>query len=310
MNMKQIILLPFILLWMLFVALFSATAAEREYTVKDVPNVQLSNEQFFVSDPEGILSTVATDSINRMLYTLRKTNSVQVAVVVLPSIGNADCFDFAQELGTQWGVGGKAKDTGLIILLVLDQRCVRFQTGYGLEGDLPDAICNRIMNRQMFPAFKQGDWDEGMMAGVKAVCSRLDGTGNIEEDAEEEGDGTILLFIGVFILFGGLIAFFAIRAATRCPNCGKHELQRSSTLTVSRRQGIKTEDVTYTCRHCGHQVVRRQQSYDENYRGSGGSGPFIGGFGGGRGFSSGGGGFSGGSWGGGSFGGGGAGGRF
>ena len=76
-----------------------------------------------------------------------------------------------------------------------------------------------------------------------------------------------------------------------------------------RRNGVKTEDVTYTCRNCGHKVVRRQQSYDENYRGGGGGGPVI--FGGGGLFGgSGGGGFSGGSFGGGMGGGGGAGSRF
>ena len=91
---------------------------------------------------------------------------------------------------------------------------------------------------------------------------------------------------------------------------GKHQLQRSSTKLISNRNGVKTEDIIYTCRNCGHTVVRRQQSYDDNYRGRGGGGPFIGGFGGGSFGSGGGGGFSGGSFGGGSGGGGGAGSRF
>ena len=95
----------------------------------------------------------------------------------------------------------------------------------------------------------------------------------------------------------------------KCPKCGKHQLQRISSQLAYRRGGVKAEDVTYICQNCGHTLIRRQNSYDENYRG-GGAGPIIfgGGSFGGRGFS--GGGFSGGSFGGGSFGGGGAGSRF
>ncbi len=106
-----------------------------------------------------------------------------------------------------------------------------------------------------------------------------------------------------------LTSLWAIWISTKCPKCGKHKLQRSSTQLISKRNGVKTEDVIYTCMNCGHSIVRRQQSYDDNYRGGGGSGgPFIGGFGGGS--FGGGGGFSGGSFGGGSGGGGGAGSRF
>lgn len=117
--------------------------------------------------------------------------------------------------------------------------------------------------------------------------------------------------IGYKEYFRFLIAIAAgilkTRAASKCPQCGQHKLQRSNSVLISRRNGVRTEDVTYTCRNCGHKVVRRQQSYDENYRGGGGGGPVI--FGGG-GFGSGGGGFSGGSFGGGMGGGGGAGSRF
>ena len=109
----------------------------------------------------------------------------------------------------------------------------------------------------------------------------------------EPGDGgSFDFFLALFCFFaiGGGLAFFAARKQSRCPNCGKHQLQRSGSRLVSRINGVKTEDITYTW-------------------GGGGGGPFIGGFGGGRGFG-GGGGFSGGSFGGGMGGGGGAGSRF
>lgn len=290
----------------LFLCLLVTLQAQKVYTTRNLPKVHLQDKTRYVCNPEGILSAAACDSIDRMLYALEQQTGIETVVAVVPSIGEEDCFDFSHRLLNEWGVGKKEKNNGLVILLVTDQRCIQFYTGYGLEGDLPDAICKRIQTQQMIPYLKDGNWDEGMVAGMRAVCARLDGS--MENDTEEEEDlsvGTaLLLFMGI-IGIGLLVAILAMRAASKCPNCGQHKLQRSRSTLVSRRNGIRTEDVTYTCRNCGHQVVRRQQSYDENYRG-GGSGPVI--FGGGGGF--GGGGFSGGSFGGGMGGGGGAGSRF
>lgn len=293
---------------MFFMCMLVSLQAQEIYTVKNIPKVHLQDKTRYVCNPAGILSAPACDEMDRMLYALEQQTGIETVVAAVPSIGSEDCFDFAHRLLNEWGVGKKEKNNGLVILLVTDQRCIQFYTGYGLEGDLPDAICKRIQTRDMIPYLKDGNWDAGMTAGIRAVCARLDGS--MENDTEEEED---LSATGIFLLCFGIIGIglftviLAMRAATKCPNCGQHKLQRSGSKLVSRRNGVRTEDVTYTCRNCGHKVVRRQQSYDENYRGGGGSGPVI--FGGG-GFGSGGGGFSGGSFGGGMGGGGGAGSRF
>lgn len=294
-----------------FCLLFSLQAQE-VYTTKNIPKVHLQDKTRYVCNPANILSITACDSIDHMLYALEQQTGIETVVAVVPSIGSEDCFDFAHQLLNEWGVGKKEKNNGLVILLVTDQRCIQFYTGYGLEGDLPDAICKRIQTRDMIPYLKNGNWDEGMVAGVRAVCARLDGS--MTNDTEDEGNlpiGYMLLGLLGIIAVASLFGILAQRKATKCPNCGQHKLQRSGSVLVSRRNGVKTEDVTYTCLNCGHKVVRRQQSYDENYRGGGGGGPVIfGGMGGGRGFGGGGGGFGGGSFGGGMGGGGGAGSRF
>lgn len=286
--------------------------AEQVFTTDNLPKVHLQDKTRYVCNPSGVLSAAACDSIDSMLYALEQQTGIETVVAVVPSIGDEDCFNFSHRLLNEWGVGKKGKDNGLVILLVTDQRCIQFYTGYGLEGDLPDAICKRIQTTQMIPYLKDGNWDAGMVAGIRAVCTRLDGT--MTNDSEEVEDffpvlGIILLSLGV-IAVAILWSFISQRAATKCPKCGKHELQRSATSLISRRNGIRVEDVTYTCRNCGHRVVRRQQSHDENYhgRGGGGGGPII--FGGGFGGGSFGGGMGGGSFGGGSGGGGGAGSRF
>lgn len=296
----------------LFLFLLVSLQAQEVYTTKNIPKVHLQDKTRYVCNPAGILSTAACDSIDRMLYALEKQTGIETVVAVVPSIGQEDCFDFSHQLLNEWGVGKKDKNNGLVILLVTDQRCIQFYTGYGLEGDLPDAICKRIQTKYMIPYLKDGNWDAGMVAGVRATCARLDGS--MTNDSEEGDDdlslgGVLLLLLGILGV-ALIIGIIAQRAATKCPKCGQHKLQRSGSAIVSRRNGVKTEDVTYTCRNCGHKVVRRQQSYDENYRGGGGGGPVIfGGMGGGRGFG-GGGGFGGGSFGGGMGGGGGAGSRF
>ncbi|WP_321481064.1 TPM domain-containing protein [uncultured Bacteroides sp.] len=299
-------------LFLFFTLVFCSTYAQQKvYTVDNIPKVHLQNKMRYVCNPEGILSEAATDSIDRMLYALENKTGIETVVAVLPSIGEADCFDFSHKLLNTWGVGKKGKNNGLVILLVTDQRCIQFYTGYGLEGDLPDAICKRIQTLKMIPYLKNGDWDNGMVAGVKATCARLDGSMvNDEEDSQGDGSGSFLLIFAIigFVAIGSVSSVWAMWASTRCPKCGKHKLQRSSTKLVSKQNGTKTEDVIYTCLNCGHSVVRRQHSYDDNYRGrGGGGGPFIGGMGGGLGS---GGGFSGGSFGGGMGGGGGAGSRF
>ena len=119
----------------------------------------------------------------------------------------------------------------------------------------------------MIPYLKDGNWDAGMVAGIKATCQRLDGSmeNDALSDSNSGGSFDFILAILCFIAIGGGLVFFSARKQSRCPNCGKHQLQRSGSRVVSRINGVKTEDVTYTCRNCGHTIIRRQQSYDNDY---------------------------------------------
>lgn len=305
--MRSILTFIFILSFAL-----SSYAQEKVYTVDNLPKVHLQNKRQYVCNPDGIISQEACNAMDSMLYSLEEKTGIETVVAVVSSIGDTSCFDFCNQLLNQWGVGKKGKDNGLVILLVTDQRCIQFYTGYGLEGVLPDAICKRIQTKYMLPYLKDGNWNEGMTAGIRATCGRLDGSME-NEPAESEGFPFMMIFaIMGFVGIGLFASIYAAWQQSRCPKCGKHTLQRSSSTLVSSISGIRKEKVVYTCRNCGHSVTRDKQSYDNDYhnRGGRGGGPFIGGFGGGFGGSGGGGGFSGGSFGGGSGGGGGAGSRF
>ena len=288
-------------------------AAAKRYKVKEIPNVQVENRYRFTSNPDGILSASAVAQIDSICYDLRHRGIAQVAVVAVDEIAGNDVFDFAYELFSAWGVGNKS-DNGIGVLLVESEHEIRFVTGYGIEGVLPDALCKRIQMQYMLPHFRNDDYDSGMVAGISAIRSVLNGSeldAGLTDDYEED-DTTAIISIFAFIAFTiGLFLMVVVaidRATRRCPNCKQLTLQKDSVRLINTRFGISTYRDTYVCTKCGTRVERnRQDDNSNNHRGGGG--PIIMGGGFGRGGFSGGGSFGGG-FGGGRFGGGGAGSRW
>jgi uncharacterized protein len=180
-------------------------------TVESIPNQKLINNSY-VSNPDTILSNTTVAQIDSLLTSLEKKTSVQVAVVMLKSIGDEDIFEFAQKLFTTWGIGNKEKDNGLLLLFVNDKRTVRFHTGYGLEGVLPDITCKRIQRDFMVPEFKNGNYDGGILAGLQQVDKILTDPTYAEElqktEEVEIGDyAGFILFLSFFVAPFFLIAF-------------------------------------------------------------------------------------------------------
>ena len=283
----------------------------KEYSVKDVPNVLLQDARQRVSDPEGLLSPAARDSVNRMLASLKDEDGAEVAVVMLPSIGDADLFDFAHQLFRTWGIGNKKSNRGLLLLYVADIRRVRFTVGDGLEGTMTDAACKRIIERTMIPHFKKGDTDGGVVAGISAACERIRGAGEAEETASDEDEdfGIIaaVLFVAGAVTFFFLLVTLVNRATRKCKYCGKVALRLVNT-DIYRKNGRKYKRETLICGNCGKLTERvRDITDDDNGAAAAGfiAGSMLGGGRRGGGFG-GGGGFSGGSWGGGTTSGGGA----
>lgn len=140
-------------------------AAAHPYTVEQIENVQSADRTRFTSNPDGILSQAAVARIDSICYGLRQRGAAQVAVVAVDAIAGGDPFTFAYELFSKWGVGRREDSNGVGILLVREQREIRFVTGRGVEGVLPDALCKRIQTNYMLPAFREGDYDRGMVRG-------------------------------------------------------------------------------------------------------------------------------------------------
>lgn len=295
---------------LLFVFTATAAAETKQYTIDDVPNVRLSDVRQYVTDPSAILSATARDSINAILGRLEKSTGIETAVVMLPSIGDEDIFDFGHELFRKWGIGKKKSDNGLLILFVKDQKKVRFTTGYGIEGTMTDAMSKRIQTTLMIPRFRNGNWDGGMVSGVRAVAKTLDGSMQAEEGSGEDDISTIMITL-LAIVVTMLIFIYAMGSLQRCPKCKKRSALRKvkeQHLVVKNKNGRIIRRIlrtTYVCKYCGNTVTK---DTDENDHGSAmATGAMLGSMlgGGNRGSGFGGGSF-GGSFGGGSTGGGGA----
>lgn len=290
-------------------------ALARQYRVKDVPNVQIENRYRFTSNPDGILSQSAVAQIDSICYDLRHRGIAQVAVVAVEEIDRDDVFDFAYELFSKWGVGSKS-DSGIGILLVEEAREIRFITGYGVEGALPDAICKRIQTQYMLPHFRRGDYSSGMVAGVAAIQARLNGSeldlgGNDDYQEDDTFDIIMIILFMSMIIFGTIFLVIIIdRHSRTCPNCKKVALKKDSSTFIGKSFGITKYRDIYICSNCGTRVERNRDVHDSNHNNRRGGGPIIMGGGFGRGFGGGSGGSFGGGWGGGSFGGGGAGSRW
>lgn len=171
-------------------------------TIDSVPNQKLITGSY-VSNPDNLLDSPTVTIIDTLLHSLEKSTTVQVSVVALESIGSADVFNFAQQLFVKWGIGHRENDNGLLILLVNDSHTIRFHTGFGLEGVLPDILCKRIQQQFMVPEFKNGNLNTGMLAGVKQVEKILtDPTYAAELTAPEaEEPSSWISFITFLIIF-------------------------------------------------------------------------------------------------------------
>lgn len=290
------------------VTAWAAGDSVKEYkSVDDVPNVRLTDVRRYVSDPTNILAPAATDTINAILGRLEKSTGIETAVVMLPSIGENNIFDFSTDLFRKWGIGKAKNNNGLLILFVMDQHKVRFATGYGIEGTMTDAKSKRIQTQYMMPAFKRSDWDKGMVDGVRAAAKVLDGS--MEPEAADSDTETSDILFSIGIMIGViLLAMFVSSIKQRCPKCRKRSAMKQmgvEVLRVSKGKGKRKRirRTTYVCQYCGY-IMTKDEDIDDNSGSAAAGGAILGsmlGSGGG-----GDGGSCGGSFGGGSTGGGGS----
>lgn len=168
--------------------------AQREFTVQDVPDPKRTGGGY-VSDPTNIISFEARQTLNQLISQLEGNSTAQMAVAILPSIGQEVPKSFATELFNNWGIGQAGVDNGLLLLVVMDQRRSEIETGYGLEAVLPDVVCYRVLLDELVPQFQRQAYGEGLISTVFRLKNLLEDPVALEEiRAEERGPEPKLLF--------------------------------------------------------------------------------------------------------------------
>jgi uncharacterized protein len=173
----------------------------------------------WVHDEAHVLSTSTVARLEQILKAERDATSNQIAVLIVPSLEGEDIDGFGIRVAEAWKVGDKEKDNGVIFIVAIQDRKMRIETGYGLEGVLTDALSSRINRNEVAPYFRQGNYDEGIVAGTMAIIQAIKGEyKNTDPPKRKRGGkspwGTLIFIILLIIIMsrrggGGLGGYWA-----------------------------------------------------------------------------------------------------
>lgn len=207
------ILLPGVRVWLLLLLLIG-TGAGAEVAVPPLTAR--------VTDLAGLLTPAQRTSLEARLQAFEQAKGSQIAVLIVPTTQPETVEQYALRVAETWKLGRKGVDDGALLLVAKDDRTLRIEVGYGLEGVLNDATSKRITSEIIVPAFKQGRFYEGIDAGVERMI-RV-----IEEEplppparAESKTDLLPLVLLGLFLASFILLSHFSSRTA-RWSNRGRH----------------------------------------------------------------------------------------
>jgi uncharacterized protein len=154
-----------------------------------------------VHDEAHVLSPEAVDRLERELSAYEDSTTNQLAILIIPSLDGEVLEQYALRVAETWSLGQADKDNGALLLIAVNDRKMRIETGQGLEGPLTDAVCSRIIRKEIAPPFRQGAYDDGVTAGVKAMVAAIGGEYTATDDDKGSADLSWKekLVIGVFL---------------------------------------------------------------------------------------------------------------
>ncbi len=159
-----------------------------------------------VADFTNTLSADNKQQLENKLVAFNDSTSTQVAVVIIKSVGDYDINEYGTLLGRNWGIGQKDKNNGILVLVALNDHKVSIQTGYGAEGALPDAITNKIIQEDIKPNFRAGDYYTGLDKATDDIIKYTKGEykadPSVQKDKRRSGGGNygFIIFIVVIVL--------------------------------------------------------------------------------------------------------------
>ncbi|PIE56554.1 MAG: methanol dehydrogenase [Desulfobulbus propionicus] len=256
-----------------------------------------------VNDLAGLLSPGTVQQLEGSLASFEREQSTQIVILTITSLDGDNLEDFAIRLAEQWQIGQQGLDNGAILIIARNERKIRIEVGYGLEGSLTDLVAGRIIRTVIRPHFKRGDFDAGVLAGTSAMMNAVTGefSAASKEQRPEKNVGNFFMVLLMLLFFVGRALarhkiFAALLGGTVASLFGIIALGPGWTIPmllfpVGAIGTIIAASITAASSGSG-----RSRSTRSGWGSSGGhfgGGGFGGGFGGG-GFSGGGGGFGGG----------------
>ncbi len=155
-----------------------------------------------ITDQTGTLSESAVQSLEDKLQQFEAQTSNQVVVVMIPSLGGESLEDYSMQVAEKNKFGKKGRDNGVLVIISKEDRQMRIEVGYGLEGVLPDAISDQIIRNIMIPQFREGDFEAGINAGIDAIMMATKGEfKGVPAGSGRRGTSDPLVRILVFLFF-------------------------------------------------------------------------------------------------------------
>ena len=168
--------------------------------------IERTNPPVLVTDLAGVLSPEQKQALENKLVALDDASSNQIAVVILPTLDGNPIEEYATKLFRTWGIGNKKSRNGVLLLIAIQDKKIRIETGYGLEGAIPDITANSIIDNDVKPAFRQQAYYEGIDKATDDIAKAAVGEYNVKRERRTKGKGSnpllfvLILFIIVAIL--------------------------------------------------------------------------------------------------------------
>lgn len=239
--MKSLILSLWLGILLFPLQLWGVSPQERTYSLIDIPNVHLSDSTRYVSDPAHYFTPQERDLLDEQVAQLCRSWGIEVALVVVPSLGDEPIESLGNELFRSWGLGSQTEDNGLLILAAIEDHKIRFEVGYGLEGVLTDGRSARIIRHDIAPHFQKENYFEGLSQALAAIHNVLERGGYSSDEEATEGNDSrfptqeILIFLLLCYLLISFVVYNATYTKIRAIAQGDRPYNEISSLAVRYR---------------------------------------------------------------------------
>jgi uncharacterized protein len=155
-----------------------------------------------IHDEADIMSEIFSNHLEQQLKIHEDSTSNQIAVLTIKTLDDYPIEEYALQVAEKWKLGKAGNDNGVLLLVATDDRKIRIEVGYGLEGVLTDALSNQIIRNEMAPYFRQNDYEGGIQAGINAILKAIAGEYKADPSpaARRRQGGSMLPFIIILII--------------------------------------------------------------------------------------------------------------